>query len=164
MKKQSEISCCYCSSASFFECAPHLYTWILIGWQLLRSDQQEDPHTPLHSSCRAHGYTFMITALIQSRIHVFITSRGLASNLRFSSSGDGSSVLHQENKDEDHLWAWHLSDISSNQIWSTFVLYFVSVLSPQKDNCTFDVNQSDMTASNHIQKQFWSERACWWTL
>lgn len=110
-KKQSEISCCYCSSAfnlktpSFFACAPHLYLWILIGWQLLWSDQQEDPHTLLHSSCRAHRYTFTITASIQSHIDVFITSRGLASNLRFSSSGEGSSVLHQEKKDEDHLCA-----------------------------------------------------------
>lgn len=37
--------------------------------------------------------------MIQSHIEVFITNRGLESNLRFSSSGEGSSVLHQENKD-----------------------------------------------------------------
>lgn len=89
---------CY-YNVSFYS---HLYMLILIGWQLW-SGQREAPHTHLHSSCRTQTKLFWFTLITAGFIAIVLSLLWWiyrrTFNLRFSSSGDCSSVLHQENND-----------------------------------------------------------------
>ncbi len=152
MKKQSQISCCYCSLSV-------LLTFTRGFWLAGSYCVQISRKTHIHSSIVPAEHTVthswfslvLMFSLLAEVLHLTFVSHHPVTVLL-------SCIKRIKMKTISGL------DTSIQTICSTFVLYFVSVLSPQNDNCTFDVNQSDMTASNHIQKQFWSERACWWTL